>query len=70
MSAWTYAQSPALAAPRSMTMSTSSAPSATDRAASAALTSLWCVPDGNPHTVAIFRPLPSSGRTEGETHTE
>ncbi|CPU66534.1 Uncharacterised protein [Mycobacteroides abscessus] len=58
-----------------MTMSTSSAPSRTDRAASNALTSLWCLPDGKPHTVATSSPRSrvvagSRGSIDGETHTE
>src|SRR5690606_13833848 len=61
---------PSRASARLMTMSTSSAPSATARAASAALISLWWAPDGNPHTVATTRPSAfSSGSCEGETHT-
>src|SRR5690606_2633122 len=70
MSASTAAQLPARSSPRLMTMSTSAAPSRTARAASAALTSLWCAPDGNPHTVATTRPsAPCSGSCEGETQT-
>src|SRR5262245_26757609 len=69
----TAAQSPACAAPRSMTMSTSTAPSSTARRASIAFVSAWCAPDGKPttHAVAIdagSQPEPS-GSIEGETHT-
>lgn len=54
----------------SMTMSISSAPWATDSAASAALTSAWCLPLGNPQTTATFSPSgTSTGRNDGERHT-
>src|SRR5699024_4824645 len=51
------------------TMSTSSAPLATDSRASNALTSAECWPEGNPHTVATFTVV-STGSIEGETQTE
>ena len=52
-------------------MSTSSAPSAAERAASAALTSAWWAPEGKPHTVAtLTSPVSVSGSWLGETHTE
>ena len=73
MSACTDAKSPAVAAPRSITMSTSCAPSRTARDASAALIALWCFPEGKPHTVATLRSEPAgtaTGSTDGETHTE
>ena len=54
ISAAVWAASPDLRRPMSMTMSTSSAPAATDPAASNALTSAVCLPEGKPQTVAIL----------------
>src|SRR5699024_9920967 len=65
----TASYSPARARPTLRTMSTSSAPLATDSRASNALTSAECWPEGNPHTVATFTVV-STGSIEGETQTE
>jgi hypothetical protein len=73
MSASTSSKRPSRAAPTSITMSTSSAPWRIESAASAALTSLWCLPLGKPQTTATLRSDPagsSSGSIDGETHTE
>ncbi len=71
MSASTPAQSPATTSARSTTMSTSSAPSRTARAASAALTSLWCAPEGKPQTVATCTPAGTcTGSRLGDTQME
>ena len=71
-SACTACQSPAMTLPMSITMSTSLAPSVTERAASVALMPSLCFPLGKPQTVATFtapRSSEDSGRNEGETHT-
>ena len=68
-SASTASQRPALACPTSITMSTSTAPSATACAASAALTEEACAPDGKPTTVQTATVV-CSGRRLGETQTE
>ena len=60
MSASTLAQSPSLAAPMSMTMSTSRAPFFTATAVSAALLSVGMAPRGNPTTQQGVTSLPSS----------
>lgn len=52
-----------------MTMSTSSAPWATESAASAALMALACCPEGKPHTVATLTEVVTGG-IDGETQTE
>ena len=76
LSASTASNRRSFVAPTSITMSTSSAPSATACAASAALIDDLCFPDGKPTTVAtLSRRLPcsstgiSSGRNDGETQT-
>ena len=62
---------PSLTSAMLMTMSTSSAPSATARAASKALTSGLTAPEGNPTTQATLSPGGAlRGSIEGETHTE
>ena len=55
-----------------ITMSTSSAPSFDDSAASRALAAAVWLPEGNPHTVATLTPPRSSviGSIDGDTHTE
>ena len=63
MSAVTAAWSPALNEPRSITMSSSSAPSARSFAAENALTSVRSVPWGNPRTAPTRTPEPASSRT-------
>ena len=56
----TSAQSPALAAPTWMTISSSSAPMAAQLAASAAFCSGVMAPSGNPTTQHTFTPVPCS----------
>ncbi len=71
MSDSTASNSLSTAKARLMTMSTSSAPVDTASAASAALMWEWCAPEGKPHTVATFTCAgTSTGRRDGETHTE
>src|SRR5581483_11542434 len=74
MSACTASQAPVRAAPTSITMSTSDAPSVTASSASRALISVRCLPDGKPATDATTGP--SEGRADiatdtidGDTHT-
>ncbi len=69
-SASTAFQSPATAAPTSITMSTSAAPCCTASRASDPLISEWCLPEGNPATTATTRsPALCSGSIDGDTHT-
>ena len=75
ISARTASMSPETAAPMSITMSISSAPSATASSASRALIDERCLPDGNPTTVAIGRAAQASRfasrhTMDGEMHTE
>ena len=73
ISACTASASPAMSNPRLMTMSTSSAPLRTASAASAALMSALCLPEGNPTTVHTFTgPMLTSsiGSIAGETQMD
>ena len=63
---------PALTRPRSITMSTSSAPRETDSAASNAFVAGVCLPEGKPQTVAslTWPSGASTGSIAGETQIE
>lgn len=63
---------PAFTRPRSITMSTSSAPAETDSAASAALMAAVCLPEGKPQTVASLSSPRSkvTGSMAGEMQIE
>ena len=68
-SAITSSTRPAMAAPTSITMSTSAAPWSTASRPSIALTSEWCLPDGKPATVATICLSGRTGSIAGLTHT-
>ncbi|MPM38728.1 hypothetical protein SDC9_85358 [bioreactor metagenome] len=66
ISVCTAAQSPDFAAPMFMTISTSSAPSRTARAASSAFAPLAIAPRGKPTTTQVLTPLPRSSPATSE----
>ena len=68
MSARTASKSPEIAAPTSITMSISSAPAATASAASCALISERCLPEGNPTTAAVLTASAPADIRDGTHH--